>query len=321
MLSLKVTILCLYEILKQYSDENHILSVDEIRKKLKSVYGVEMERRAVYRNIDALREMNIEIEGYMDNRTGYYLVDRMFEPSDIRLLCDAVAASDVISDEMSKSIIEKLISTQSVYERSMLKRLVYVKDSNRSVNKNLFCNLDILNVAINQGIKVSLREVTKDYDMHDSVSSEAIVISPYATFWAEGEYYIIAVKEGGQELTHMKVGKLTDIKLLEQPVEMYFSGINPQEYAKRCIMNKGEHLIQYEIEITPGLWEDVVETFGESIVVKGYNETTIRLKINTIHSKIFGYVTGHLDQCYVTAPKEFREEIQKYVYEAYNRYW
>ena len=321
MVSSKVTILCLYEILKRYSDENHILSVDEIRKKLKLVYDVELERRAIYRNIDALREMNIEIEGYMDNRTGYYLVDRMFEPSDVRLLCDAVAASDMISDEMRKTIMEKLINTQSVYERSMLKRLVFVKDSNRSVNKNLFCNLDILNVAINQGIKVSLREVAKDYDMQERVALEAIVISPYATFWAEGEYYIIAMKEGGKELTHMNVGRLTDIKLLEQPVEMYFDGVNPQEYAKRYIIHKGERLACYELEIVPGLWEDVVKNFGESIVVKGYNEKTVRLKINTIHSKIFGYVTGHLDQCVVTSPKEFREEIQSYVYEAYNRYW
>ena len=51
-----------------------------------------MEHRAIYRNIDALRSMGIDIEGYTDNREGYYLIDRTFEPSEIRLLCDAVAA-------------------------------------------------------------------------------------------------------------------------------------------------------------------------------------------------------------------------------------
>ena len=94
MIAQKATILCLYEVLKKYSDENHLLSTEKIREKLKVIYDVDMERRAVYRNIEALRSMGIEIEGYQENREGYYLMDRDFEPSEIRLLCDAVAASD-----------------------------------------------------------------------------------------------------------------------------------------------------------------------------------------------------------------------------------
>lgn len=101
MISQKATILCVYEILKKYSDENHIISAEKIREKLKVIYDVDMERRAIYRNIDALRSMGIDIEGYTDNREGYYLIDRTFETSEIRLLCDAVASSDMIKEENS----------------------------------------------------------------------------------------------------------------------------------------------------------------------------------------------------------------------------
>ena len=41
------------------------------------------------------------IDVYTDNREGYYLVDRMFEISDVRLLCDAVASSDIISSDIT----------------------------------------------------------------------------------------------------------------------------------------------------------------------------------------------------------------------------
>ena len=106
MISQKATILCIYEILKKYSDENHIISAEKIREKLKVIYDVDMERRAIYRNIDALRSMGIDIEGYTDNREGYYLIDRSFEPSEIRLLCDAVAASDMIKEENERMLKE-----------------------------------------------------------------------------------------------------------------------------------------------------------------------------------------------------------------------
>ena len=54
--------------------------------------------------------MGIEIAGYQYKREGYFLIDREFELSEIRLLCDAVAASDMIKESSSKIIIKKLPS-------------------------------------------------------------------------------------------------------------------------------------------------------------------------------------------------------------------
>ena len=55
MISQKATALCIYEILKKYSDEHHVLNNEQIRENLKIIYDVDTERRAVYRNIEALR--------------------------------------------------------------------------------------------------------------------------------------------------------------------------------------------------------------------------------------------------------------------------
>ena len=55
--------------------------------------------------------MGIEIAGYQANRKGYFLIDREFELSEIRLLCDAVAASDMIKESSSKIIIKKLLES------------------------------------------------------------------------------------------------------------------------------------------------------------------------------------------------------------------
>lgn len=55
--------------------------------------------------------MGIEIAGYQYKREGYFLIDREFELSEIRLLCDAVAASDMIKESSSKIIIKKLLES------------------------------------------------------------------------------------------------------------------------------------------------------------------------------------------------------------------
>lgn len=320
MISQKATILCVYEILKKYSDENHIISAEKIKEKLKVIYDVDMERRAIYRNIEALRSMGIDIEGYMDNRVGYYLIDRPFEPSEVRLLCDAVAASDMIKEDNSKEIIKKLLETQSVFEGRMLQKTVYVKNKQTILNKQLFYNIDTLNIAINQGSKVSvcLLKYNMEMELEETCS---IVISPYATMWVSGNYYILAKQEDTEELTHYRIDYLKDIVILERGVDMFFGGINPNQYAERFIFQRGEHVERYDIECNKELWNELAEKFGNSLMVIRSQNDRICVKIKCIPSVMREWVMAHANKCEVIAPKHFRDEIQKIVLEAYKKYW
>ncbi len=322
MISQKATILCVYEILKKYSDENHIISAEKIREKLKLIYDVDMERRAIYRNIEALRSMGIEIEGYMDNREGYFLIDRAFEPSEIRLLCDAVAASDIIKEESSKEIISKLIETQSVFQGRMLQKTVYVKNKQKVLNKQLFYNIDTLNVAISQGCKVAVKLLVYNTDIElIEFDKNAVVISPYATMWALGNYYILAKPEMGEELTHYRIDYLKDIVILERNVDMIFGGINPSQYAEKFILQRGEKIERYDLECAKDLWQQLVERFGNNLTVIREESDKVMVKIKCIPSEMKEWAMTYLNQCEVIAPKHFRDEIQREVMEAYKMYW
>lgn len=68
--------------------------------------------------------MGIEIAGYQANREGYFLIDREFELSEIRLLCDAVAASDMIKESSSKIIIKKLMNHKVFFKAECYKNVL-----------------------------------------------------------------------------------------------------------------------------------------------------------------------------------------------------
>lgn len=108
MLTEKANILCILEILKKYSDSDHILSLADILHKMKALYDVEADRRTVYRNIDALIEFGYDISKYSENKTGYYLRERDFEPSEIHMLCDAVFSAECISKNAGETLIKKI---------------------------------------------------------------------------------------------------------------------------------------------------------------------------------------------------------------------
>lgn len=322
MINQKGTVLCIYEILKKYTDENHRITTEEIKKKLKMIYDVDMERRAVYRNIDTLRCMGIEIQGYQENHEGYCLLDRDFELSEIRLLCDAVASSFMIKPDAGKKMIRKLIDTQSVFQGRMLQKTVYIKPEKKMLNKQLFYNIDTLNLAINQGcmVQVCMLKYGFDSELTDA-GGEKVTFSPYSTMWVQGNYYIVAKPDHSDELTHYRIDLMKDIVILDRGIDMIFGGFHPTQYAEKYIYLNGEKKERFEFVCRPEIWQNVAETFGRDAVILERTGEKIRIRVMTIHSKMKKWVLENLTECDLLAPEYFYNEIQQYAAEAYRKYW
>ena len=69
-------ILYILNVLKKYSDEEHILSASKIKEKIEEVYGETIDSRTLRRNINLLKEkFGYDISTYNENKKGYYLTN------------------------------------------------------------------------------------------------------------------------------------------------------------------------------------------------------------------------------------------------------
>lgn len=66
MLTEKANAICLLEVLKEYSDAEHILPMREIIAKMQSLYGIKIDRRTVYGAVALLIELGYDISLYED---------------------------------------------------------------------------------------------------------------------------------------------------------------------------------------------------------------------------------------------------------------
>jgi hypothetical protein len=103
----RIIILAVERVLKEYSDEDHILSMCEFRNRIRQEYGIYPDRRTVGSAIEELTEFGYDISTYSENGKGYYLRERKFEPSEIRLLMDR-----------SVSVVESTSPTQLKLQNS-----------------------------------------------------------------------------------------------------------------------------------------------------------------------------------------------------------
>ena len=160
-------IIYIYEVLKKYSDVDHILSVKDIIKYVKEEFDEEIEDRTVRRNIRVLIEkLDIDIETFKENRQGYYLRTKEFEFSEIKMMIDLLHYSKFMEEAFSIEIAEKLKleTTKKVSPYAILceNEFYYLIAYNEKFKELSYFRLDriknikstkIPNVKTNQSIK------------------------------------------------------------------------------------------------------------------------------------------------------------------------
>ena len=113
--------LALLDIMKKYTDENHILSANEIIGILKKEYGLELERRTLYSNLELLVQFGYSISFWEENGKGYFLQERNISKEDVFMLCDMILGSE-LSRKKKEKITDALLDELSVYQRQKYRK-------------------------------------------------------------------------------------------------------------------------------------------------------------------------------------------------------
>ena len=144
----KLKLLQLNKFFLENTDENHTASINEIIDYLQGL-GISAERKSLYDDFEQLRSFGTEVMTLKTkNGTGYYVADRLFEVSELKLLVDAVQVAKFITDKKSHALIRKLESLCSRHEAAELSRQVTILGRIKSMNESIYYNVDKIHTAI-----------------------------------------------------------------------------------------------------------------------------------------------------------------------------
>ena len=87
----KLKLLILRDYLRSHTDEQHPVSMQQILAALEGE-GIRAERKSVYDDLDTLRDYGMEIRKVSGKNGGYYVPERDFALSELKLLVDASRA-------------------------------------------------------------------------------------------------------------------------------------------------------------------------------------------------------------------------------------
>ena len=88
----KEKLLYLQKIMLEKTDENHALTLNEI-KELLGGYGILTERKSLYNDLQVLETFGMDICRTRDTTVRYFVGNRDFEIPELKLLVDAIQSS------------------------------------------------------------------------------------------------------------------------------------------------------------------------------------------------------------------------------------
>jgi len=318
----KTSCFAIYKILEEYSDCNHILSLSEIKKHLKDIYHVTLDRRTIYRNFDMLKDYGFDISTFEDNHRGYYLIDRLFSSGEIFLLCNAIHASNYIPNKASKELIDKLLDTQSKYVKDDFRNQVYVENNNKKENKEFFYTIETISEAIKNKQNISF--IYTKYDLNKKLVNrreEPYIISPYYLVYDNDRTYLIGKSKNHNDLTHFRIDRIKSIKInTEDKYIKHNKNEDPYEYAKsKLYMYKGDDstvALRCSFEVL----DEIIDRFGKDITIVKDNEKYFTTYIHTSHNGMKYFASQYMDYVEILEPKALRKEFKEYLNRAVKKY-
>ena len=269
MLTEKANAICLLEVLKEYSDAEHILPMREIITKMQSLYGIKIDRRTVYGAVALLIELGYDISIYEDNGAGYYLRSRELEQSEVLLLTDAVYSFPFIPAKQTEQLVQKLQKQLSIHQRKRYRYLTISRQDRKTDNRQVFWNIEQLDEAIEQKkkIKLSYLHYGLDKKQHET---KTYTLSPYEMVYMNERYYLICVPDHDPHTRLYRIDRMKDIQLLD---ESRSEAVARQEAHNAVYASVGtpERIV---MNCDLAILDDVIDRFGTEVQIRERDENT-----------------------------------------------
>lgn len=280
----KLLILNILDILRRCSDADHRLSQKDILDILQSEYDMTADRKAIKRNLMNLIDCGYQLEyseSIRRSKTGeeevlltdWYL-ERDFTDAELRLLIDSLLFSKHIPYSQCKALIGKIEGLSSQYFRSKVRHIRNLPEDQPN-NAELFYTIEILDEAIERNRQVAFRygDYGTDKTLHLRTASTGeprqYLVNPYQMAATNGRYYLIANMEKYDNVSHYRLDRIRDIRLLPTPakpqrkVKGLDHGLNlPQHMAEHVYMFSGDSA-RVTLQTTPDMAGELIDWFGD----------------------------------------------------------
>lgn len=321
----KQKLLYIQKILLEKSDEEHGLTVNDIIRELDS-YGINAERKSIYDDLRTLEAFGLDICSEKSKTVRYYIGERDFQISELKLLVDSIQSSKFITEKKSFELIKKLEGLASENDARLLQNQVIISNRVKTSNETIYYSVDRLHDAISKNRSVTFyynRWVldlgsTEKIKLQRRRGGELYRVSPWALCWDDENYYLVAYDESIEQIRHYRVDKMEKITVTDDKRKgrELFSKLNMADYAKSTFSMFAGEETEIELSVKNDFVGIIADRFGKNVFItsdeKHADRFLVKVNVN-LSEQFFGWIFALGDGVCITAPEFARKSFMSHL--------
>ena len=319
----KLKILYILHYLEKNSHEDHPVRASELITMLHNTpQEIICDRKTIYSDIRALQDYGIDIITVPGKNGGYYIGARNFEPSELKLLIDAVQSSKYLTEKKSRELIKKLCAQCNEHDAALMSRHVMVSGRVKSMNETILYNVDSIQEAIAKCKKISFRYFDWDLKGNRAYREKDYIASPYGLCQDNENCYLLALSER-HGITSYRVDRMVEIKVLDEPrtVCQELTGKGLIEHANRRFQMFAGDAVQVKMRFHTKLLNAVYDKFGRDMmpIPDGESHFTVTMPI-AVSPMFLSWIIGFGNQAQILYPQSVIEQCVQLCRETMSQY-
>ena len=319
----KLKLLYLKQFFEEKTDEQHPAVMADILKYLET-HEVEAERKSIGSDLDALEQfgMSVRDEGKLRNKK-YFLAEREFKPSEVKLILDSVASSKFLSENKSRELMKKLGMLVNEYHRHELDRQVKVAGRIKTMNENTTNILDHIHAAIAADKTVRFkyfhynvnkeREFTRDGKYYE--------VSPWVVLYDNSYYYLLAYVD--DDIRTFRVDRMANPgegNKKRQGKEQ-FEAFDLGKYMKSTFGMFSGKEEKVEMLFHNSLIDTVIDKFGKEVWLTPVDDYHFKITVPvSVSPQFFGWIFGLGGRATILGPKSVVKKMKDMLGSVSERY-
>ena len=340
----KMIPLCILDILRKHTDEEHTLDQKNIIDLLEKEYNLVVERKAIRSNIAKLLEMGFPIS-YKETEREFksdeakkktkvesntiwsdFWLERDFTDAELRLIIDGLLFSNHIPHKQRLDLVKKIEGLSSEYFKAHVRHIATLPDAGDS-NKQIFNNIAMLDEAIDKKRMVSFNylDMEPDKKMHPKTDKNGkpvkYTVSPYQMAAKDGKYYLICNRDHYEAISNYRIDRISNIVLQEDKKIRPFKelkGANGQdlnlgEYMKEHIYMYASEDTRVRFKCVRRMLTDVVDIFGKDVRIEEVTDDYLTASALVTEAAMLQFARNYAPDVVILEPQRLVDEMKDWV--------
>ena len=314
----------------QKTDENHPLTIDEIRKKLEK-YGINAERKSISRDLKILEDSGFQIVLSENHNDGWYMIEHIFQDFELKLIADAIASTRILTIDDTRNLIKRIKNFATLEAEGFIDNTVVVDPTIKEKERRLSVYFDLVMRAIVANKKITFQYIDRmSSEKTLRNNGEVIQASPYYLIPMSGKYYVACCPDNSTSVHNYRLDLMVNL----QVTSLDITPKNQVDELKEIghTMTDGDYL-RISAHSWTGLKENVTlegvnwcrlnisDKFGNDIMFHRKGEDKFVVFVNVaVNEGFYQWLASYGTNLKLWSPEKRVGEFKEYIRKIYEQY-